>query len=72
MSKTIIPVTYLDGGIEFLFFHRPECGEVNQACMTNIAENDKVRILIQINPMKEDFIGMMEALKQKNLNDYRS
>ena len=73
VSESIVPETCQEGDIEFTFFRCPECGEVYPVCTTDsalradIAENTRMRNLIRVKPVKEDFIRRAEALKQKNL-----
>lgn len=77
VSGSIMPETYLEGDIEFTFFRCPECGEVYPVCATDtalredIAEFTRMRSLIRIKPVKEEFIRRAEALKQKNLKRSR-
>ena len=77
VSDSITPETYLEGDIEFTFFRCPACGEVYPVCATDsalradIAEYTRMRNLIRMKPVKEQFIRRAEALKQKNLKRTR-
>ena len=66
VSESIMPETYLEGDIEFTFFRCPVCA-TDSALRTDIAEYTRMRNLIRVKPVKEDFIRRAEALKQKNL-----
>ena len=77
VSEAVMPETYLEGDIEFTFFRCPECGEVYPVCATDsalradIAEYTRMRNLIRVKPVKEDFIRKAEALKEKNIKRTR-
>lgn len=77
VSESIMPETCQEGDIEFTFFRCPECGEVYPVCVTDsalragISEYTRMRNLIRVKPVKEDFIRRAEALKQKNLKRTR-
>lgn len=71
---SVTPETYLEGDIEFTFFCCPECGEVYPVCATDsalradIAEYSRMRNVIRVKPVTEQFIRKAEALKQQNMN----
>jgi hypothetical protein len=73
-SESVMPETYLEGDIEFTFFRCPECGEVYPVCATDsalradIAEYSRMRNVIRVKPVTEQFIRKAEALKQQNMN----
>ena len=77
VSETVMPETCLEGDIEFPFFRCLECGEIYPVCAKDsdlrldIAEYTRMRNLIGVKPVKEDFIRRAEALKQKNIKRSR-
>lgn len=77
VSETVMPETYLEGGIEFTFFRCPECGVVYPVCATDsalradIAKYSRMRDVIRIKPVTEQFIRKAEALKKKNIKRSR-
>ena len=77
VSESVVPETYMEDDIEFTFIRCPACGEVYPVCATDsalradISEYTRMRNLIRVKPVKEDFIRRAEALKQKNLKRTR-
>jgi len=73
VAETIMPETARDEDIEHTFFRCPDCREVypiaatDDALRKSIAEYDRRRQLIRINPVTEQFLRDTEALKQENL-----
>jgi len=73
VSESITPETCQDGDIEYTYFRCPDCGAVYPVCATDsalrsdIAEYSRMRNLIRVKPVKEEFIRRAEALKQKNM-----
>ena len=73
VAETVTPETHQDGDIEYTFFRCPDCGTVYPVCATDsalradIAEYSRMRSLIRVKPVKEEFIRRAEALKQKNM-----
>ena len=77
VSEAVMPETYLEGDIEFTFFRCPDCGEIypvsasDTALRKDIAEYSRMRNVIRVKPVTEQFIRRAEALKQKNLKRSR-
>ena len=77
VSETVMPETYLEGDIEFTFFRCPECSEVypvsatDTALRMDIAEYSRMRNVIRVKPVTEQFIRRAEALKKKNIKRSR-
>ena len=77
VSESVMPETYMEGDIEFTFFRCPACGEVYPVCATDsalrvdIAEYTRMRNLIRMKPVKEQFIRRAEALKKRNIKRTR-